>query len=355
MNDLVNWFRRQISNPQIIILAVLLIFGFALIIVAGQIIAPVIAALVIAYVLEGGVKSFQKMKMPRIVAVIVVVVLFLFLVFTLLFGLLPLVSAQAVQFAAQIPSWIAEGRSVLSELPQRYPEIVSEAQIDQLFQAIGGTVAEVGQQMLLTLSTSSVVGVITIVIYLILVPILVFFFLKDKTKLTNWFIGMVPAKDDRLARTVWEDVNRQMSNYIRGKFWEILIVGGVTLVTFSLFGLQYAVLLSVVVALSVLIPFVGAAVVTIPVVAVAWFQWGMTPEFAYLVIAYLVIQILDGNVLVPWIFSEVVDLHPVAIVVAVLFFGGIWGIWGVFFAIPLATLVQAVLTSWPKTIESESA
>ena len=355
MNDLVNWFRRQISNPQIIILAVLLIFGFALIIVAGQIIAPVIAALVIAYVLEGGVKSFQKMKMPRIAAVIVVVVLFLFLVFTLLFGLLPLVSAQAVQFAAQIPSWIAEGRLVLSELPQRYPEIVSEAQIDQLFQAIGGTIAEVGQQMLLTLSTSSVVGVITIVIYLILVPILVFFFLKDKTKLTNWFIGMVPAKDDRLARTVWEDVNRQMSNYIRGKFWEILIVGGVTLVTFSLFGLQYAVLLSVVVALSVLIPFVGAAVVTIPVVAVAWFQWGMTPEFAYLVIAYLVIQILDGNVLVPWIFSEVVDLHPVAIVVAVLFFGGIWGIWGVFFAIPLATLVQAVMTSWPKTIESESA
>ena len=355
MNDLVNWFRRQISNPQIIILAVLLIFGFTFIIIAGKIVAPVIAALVIAYVLEGGVKTFQQMKMPRLVAVIVVVVLFLILVIALMFGLLPLVSAQAVQFAAQIPSWIVEGQEMLSELPQKYPEIVSEAQIDQLFQAIGGTITEVGQQMLLTLSTFSVVGVITIVIYLILVPILVFFFLKDKKKLTNWFIGMVPAKDDRLARTVWEDVNRQMSNYIRGKFWEILIVGGVTLVTFSLFGLQYAVLLSAVVALSVLIPFVGAAVVTIPVVAVAWFQWGLTPEFAYLVIAYLVIQILDGNVLVPWIFSEVVDLHPVAIVVAVLFFGGIWGVWGVFFAIPLATLVQAVLTSWPKTIEPESA
>ena len=88
--------------------------------------------------------------------------------------------------------------------------------------------------------------------------------------------------------------------------------------------------------------------VTIPVIVVAVVQWGISPEFAYLVAAYLVIQILDGNVLVPLLFSEVVNLHPVAIVAAVLVFGGLWGVWGVFFAIPLATLVQAVYISWPR-------
>ena len=130
-----------------------------------------------------------------------------------------------------------------------------------------------------------------------------------------------------------------------------LVLGGVTFIVFTLFGLQFAALLSVVVGLSVLIPFIGAAVVTIPVVVVAAVQWGMSPEFAYLVIAYLVIQFLDGYILVPLLFSEVVDLHPVAIVVAVLVFGGIWGVWGVFFAIPLATLVQAILISWPSANE----
>jgi putative permease len=89
-------------------------------------------------------------------------------------------------------------------------------------------------------------------------------------------------------------------------------------------------------------------VVTIPVALIAFFQWGWGSEFAYLMIVYGIIQALDGNVVVPLLFSEAVNLHPVAIIVAVLLFGGLWGLWGVFFAIPLATLVKAVLSAWPR-------
>ena len=87
--------------------------------------------------------------------------------------------------------------------------------------------------------------------------------------------------------------------------------------------------------------------VTIPVAAVAYFQWGLSSDFYWVIAAYLVIQALDGNALVPLLFSEVVNLHPIAIIVAILVFGGLWGFWGVFFAIPLATVVQAVLKAWP--------
>ncbi len=311
-------------------------------------IAPVIASAVIAYILEGGVKLCEAVKLPRLTAVLLLLCLFLVLFVALLFGILPLVIQQALQLVAQVPAWVAEARDALLQLPDRYPGIISANQIEVFFQATTEFVTRQGQQIVVTWSASSVVGVITIIIYLILVPILVFFFLKDKDKLTQWFSRFFPDKDHGLTQTVWENLDRQMSNYIRGKFWEILIVGGVTFIVFTLFGLQFAALLSVVVGLSVLIPFIGAAVVTIPVIAVAAVQWGMSPEFAYLVIAYLVIQFLDGYILVPLLFSEVVDLHPVAIVVAVLVFGGIWGIWGVFFAIPLATLVQAILISWPR-------
>ena len=108
-------------------------------------------------------------------------------------------------------------------------------------------------------------------------------------------------------------------------------------------GLNYALLLGVCVGLSVLIPYVGAALVTIPVALIAFFQWGLTQDFYILMVAYFIIQILDGNVLVPLIFSEAVNLHPVAIIGAILLFGGLWGFWGVFFAIPLAVLVNATL------------
>jgi hypothetical protein len=69
---------------------------------------------------------------------------------------------------------------------------------------------------------------------------------------------------------------------------------------------------------------------------------------AWVLIVYGIIQGLDGNVLVPLLFSEANDLHPITIILAILVFGGLWGFWGVFFAIPLATLVKAIYNAWPR-------
>jgi putative permease len=145
------------------------------------------------------------------------------------------------------------------------------------------------------------------------------------------------------------EVDRQIANYVRGKFWEIIIVWAASYTAFAFFGLQYSMLLAVLVGLSVVIPYVGATVVTFPVMLVAWFQWGWGQDFIWVTVAYLVIQALDGNVLVPLLFGEVVNIHPIAIIVAILVFGGLWGFWGVFFAIPLATLVNAVIRAWPRS------
>jgi putative permease len=128
---------------------------------------------------------------------------------------------------------------------------------------------------------------------------------------------------------------------------EIIVVGLVCYAAFSWMGLNYAALLALCVGLSVIIPYIGAAMVTLPVAMVGFFQWGMSSEFYALCAVYLIIQALDGNVLVPLLFSEAVNLHPVAIILAVLFFGGIWGLWGVFFAIPLATMIKAIINAWP--------
>jgi putative permease len=271
-----------------------------------------------------------------------------FLVFVglVLLGIMPSVSRQVTELVQQLPVMISESQKVLMGLPERYPDLVTPEQIQQLIGTIRGEIARYGQRVL-SWSLASVVGVITLLVYIILVPLLVFFFLKDRDLIIGWAKRYLP-KHRRIAGTVWRDVDRQISNYVRGKFWEILIVWAVSYWTFYLFGLNYAMLLSLLVGLSVIVPYIGASVVTLPVLLIAWFQWGWSPQFGWLAGAYFVIQALDGNVLVPVLFSEVVDLHPVAIIVAILVFGGLWGFWGVFFAIPLATLVQAILTAWPR-------
>ena len=189
-------------------------------------------------------------------------------------------------------------------------------------------------------------NLVTLGIYAFLVPLMVFFLLKDKRQLIDGVSRFLP-RNRTLASKVWVEMQQQIANYIRGKLVEILVVTAVTYAIFLTFGLNYPLLLAVAVGFSVLVPYIGAVLVTIPVVLVAIFQFGDTHTFWYILIAFVVSQLLDGNLLVPFLFSEVVNLHPLIIIIAVLIFGGLWGFWGVFFAIPLATLVKAVVNAWP--------
>lgn len=352
MNLIRQWFQRYFSDPQAILLAVLLLLGFSIVLFMGQMLAPALASIVIAYLLEGVIHVLQGRGAPRTRVVILVFLTFMAFILFLLFGVVPVLWGQALELIRELPNYISRGQAALLQLPQHYP-LVSEVQINEMMALIQKEITLQGQRIL-SLSLSSIPGVITVLVYLILVPLLVFFFLKDKELLVRWFTGFLPH-ERTLSKEVWEEVDLQLGNYVRGKFWEILIVGVTTFVVFSLMDLKYAILLSVLVGLSVVVPYIGAAVVTLPVALVAWFQWGWGSEFAWLMIAYGIIQALDGNVLVPLLFSEVVNLHPVAIIVAILVFGGLWGFWGVFFAIPLATLVSAILVAWPRPGEAITA
>ena len=352
MELLKDWFRRSFSDPQVVILGLFLVIGFAVIIGLGAWLAPMFASIVIAYLLEALVSRLQRLRVPRMLAVVVVFLLFTALLLFLFFGLVPLVLRQLTQFVLQFPDYIASGQEVLRRVPEAYPQLISQAQIEALIAQLGQDVASLGQRVVGWSLASVKVLITLLVIYLILVPLLVFFFLKDKDLMIGWVAARLP-RERSLVNRVWAEAEGQIANYVRGKVLEIFIVGSVTFVTFTLLDLQYTALLATIVGFSVLIPYVGATVATLPIAVVAYFQFGWGWDFGQVMIAYGIIQALDGNVLVPLMFSEVVNLHPVAIILAILVFGGLWGFWGVFFAIPLATLVKAVINAWPKKVHPE--
>ena len=344
MNLVTNWFRRHLSDPQVVILAVLLVIGSLVVLFLGKMLAPVLASVVIAYLLQGPVGALERRRVPRLVAVLFVFLTFVSFLLFLLLGLLPLIWQQVEQLFQQVPSMISWCQQTLLRLPERYPDFISGQQVMDVINVLRSELTSLGQRIL-SLSIASVRVLIWIMVYTFLMPLLVFFFLKDKERIVRWLTSFMP--DDRsLAAGVWREVDQQIGNYVRGKFWEILIVWSASFVTFSILRLQFAMLISLFIGLSVLIPYVGATLMTLPVASIAYFQWGLSSQFAYAVAAYVIIQILDGNVLVTLLFSEVVNIHPVAIIVAVLVFGGTFGFWGVFFAIPLATLVHAIVKAW---------
>lgn len=338
------WYRRKFSDPDATMLLILILLTAAVLVFWGGLIIPVLVAAVIAYLLDWPVTRLVNIGLGRTFACSIVMLAFVAITILLVVGLLPTVTRQSINLIQETPLIWQNAQDWILRLPDRYPDYVQVYQIQQMMEGLNDHLVNLGQHIL-SASVNSLGSVAALLVYMILVPLMVFFMIKDKLFFLDSISGVLP-RERRLITQVGQEMNTQIANYIRGKVIEIVIVGAVSCVTFALMDLRYAMLLGVLVGLSVLIPYIGAAVVTIPVAVVALFQWGLTPEFWYLMIAYSIIQALDGNLLVPLLFSEAVSLHPLYIIVAVLFFGGLWGFWGVFFAIPLATLVKAVVTAW---------
>ncbi|MYE11733.1 MAG: AI-2E family transporter [Gammaproteobacteria bacterium] len=345
------WINRYFSNEEAIYLVVLLAVALLVLLTLGGILAPVLAGLVIAFLLQTFVDRLTRWRVPRLLAVWTVFLLFGGGAVTIVVLVAPLIWQQLYESVNAMPAVIDRLGDVLADISGRYPGFFSPTVIDGWVATLNTQLTELGASALQGLVTQ-VPNVFASVLYLILLPITVFFFLKDRERLIARVLSLLPAQRPLLDR-VGREMNVQIANYIRGKFLEIVIVGLASYGVFALLGLNYAALLGLMVGLSVLVPFIGAAVVTVPVAAVAFLQWGWSWDFAWLMAAYGIVQALDGNVLVPILFSEANDLHPIVIIVAVLAFGGLWGFWGVFFAIPLATLVKAILNAWPRQTASD--
>ena len=347
---LVQWYKRRFADPQVIALVVILIAGFLILYFFSGILAPLLVAIVLAYLLEWPTHLLEKLGCALIWAVSIILTLFIGISAIVILILAPTVWQQGMTLISDIPNMINKFNEFAQELPDRFPALMDAGIVDMMAENLRkfSTVAE----SVLKVSLASLIGIITLSIYLILVPLMTFFLLKDKQQMLNAVRRVLP-KNRILAAQVWIEVNQQITNYIRGKVTEMIIVGIFTYFVFAFFDLRYSVLLAVIVGVSVLVPYVGAVLATIPVIVIALSQWGLGSDFWALFIAYLVVQGLDSNLLVPILYSEAVNMHPLVIILSVIIFGGMWGFWGVFFAIPLATLIKAVLHALPDEIANE--
>lgn len=338
--------KRYFSNEEVVIFILLLLATLLVMAFWGGVLAPVFIAVVLVFLLQGLITRLKKVGVSHNLAVSIVFLAFITVCGAFIGVTVPIIWKQAVRFANDLPRMFGELQSFVETLAAEHTTYVSQATVDEVGGLLAAEAATVGQ-WLLSYSLTSIPSLFSLLLYLVLVPLVMFFIMKDQTKIVAYLTSWLP-KERQMIRNVAHEMNDQIANYIRGKVIEMLVVGLITFVTFWFFDLRYSALLALLVGLSVLIPYIGAAGVTVPVVLVAFYQFGVSNEFWYVCVAYLVIQGLDGNVLVPFLFSEAVNLHPLAIIVAVVFFGGVWGFWGVFFAIPLATLVKAIINAWPK-------
>ena len=343
-----NWYDSHLTDPNQASLAFIILFVSIILYILLETVVPILVAIVLAYMLEGLVHRIQeKSQLNRNIIVLLVYFFFLTLSTVLLFMLLPIMLEQLTLFIKSLPSMLEKGKDLVSTVFTKNLNITTETQLSNIFVTMNNEISSMGKS-LLTYSLASAGSIFETIVYMLIVPILIFFLLYDKNKIYGWFKKFFPEKLD-LSKKAYAELDLKIGNYIRCKFIEIIVVWIVSFIFFAILGLKYSLLLSFLCGISVIIPYVGAIAVTIPIIFVSYFQWGTSPDFWYVLIAHALIQIVDGNIFVPILFSDAVNIHPVAILIAILFFGTIWGIWGVFFAIPLAVLFNTLINIWPKT------
>ena len=369
-----NWYTRHFSEPGTIEFALVLAVIFIMIYYFMWLVGPIVVALCIAYCLDGSVNHFiKKYKMSRTLASSIVMGLFVSAcaLFTVL--LVPIIVDQALRFYSTVISLSQEAVSNIYHTNEDVAitandiDIIIASQIykitDTMPDSIAGIFSE--QTILNTIRNTrvqfldmwarimkanlmpSVVNVVSWAVYLIIVPIFTFLVLCNKRDLQKRAQTYLLPNNQDLMKKFWPSMNEQISSYIKGKILHIIIISIVNTIALLSFNLNYSVLLGVGVGLSVVIPYVGAVLIGVPVLFVAVFQFGFSSMLIYLLLVYVLIQLLDSNVLTPMLFSKAMNLDAFSILTAILIFGQLWGFWGVFLAIPLATLLKTLIVNWP--------
>ena len=340
-----NIFRRIFSNEETVVFFLIILSTLILFSLFIEVLTPFIISIVVAYLLVGLQKKIETYGFSQSVSSIIAFSVFIIVGAAMFTWLIPLLYVQLQSFVLDIPRIFNEFLNFVSTIPAAFPDLVNSDQISVFFQAVSSELSSITQNIVKS-SISGIQSTITVLLYIILFPILVYFFLFDRKNIIEGCLRIIPG-DRAMLSQVWSEMDIQLSNYVRGKVLEIFIVGIAAAILFASFSLNYGALLAVLVGLSVLIPYVGAFSITIPIVIIGLLQFGLGTQFYLLIGFYLLLQFLDGNLLVPIIFSEAVKLHPIVIILAVFIFGSMFGFWGVFFSIPLATFIKAVWNAWP--------
>ncbi len=343
-----NWYKNLLSDPNSATFFLIMLFFVLIIYYLGDVLAPIFMALGVSYVLEVPIKYLEKKNfVKRSFSTCVFMCLFFgFLIFFAI-SVIPSMVTQFNDLLKNVPSYVEKFSVFINQKSAEYPEIFQHIDIVSISNQIGSKIAKFSSDFLQNNLFGYLMNITSFILYLIIVPLMSFFMLKDKKALLSGLQCLFPS-NLKLATDMWHKMNAQLMNYVSGKFMHICIISVVNFIAFYILGLNYAVLLGFSVGISVVIPYVGSAIVTVPILIVAYIQFDFTSTFWLVIGVYLVIQVLDGNVLVPFLFSEKMKLHPLIILGSVLVFGSLWGFWGVFFAIPLATFIKTIFTNWPR-------
>lgn len=320
--------------------------AIAVIALVSDVIKPFFIAFILSYLLQPSIDFIRsKFKISRNSAVILVFFVFLSILSVLLVTLLPTIYQQITIFINNIPSYKDYFQTeiippTLEKIYSIEPNVADKLKdslsnfINNIFTLLSGLANNFWHYTLVT---------INIFVLFILIPIILFYFLRDWPRIIVNMRTLLPLKSKKKILEILLSINNLLSAYIRGQLNICLLLSIYYSILLTIIGVDLAILLGILTGFLVIIPFVGTLIAFSITLITGYLKFGMTTKLLYIVIVYLIGNICESYILTPKIIGDKVGLHPVWIIFSILACGSLFGFVGIFFAIPIAGITKILL------------
>ncbi|MBI2569357.1 MAG: AI-2E family transporter [Candidatus Schekmanbacteria bacterium] len=349
----INRLTALVSQPRFWVILMATGLGLYLVSLTLDALKTVFGSAVIAYILDDLITRLERHRVPRVVGVLLVLILGLGVALLTLVWLLPRLVSQLSNIVADVPAIAGLVTARIQHLQQQYAQLISTTYGEQLVTRIASEVERLGSSLVNTMLVG-ITGTLANLFNGVVVLFLVFEFLRDKKLILGWLSRFLPRPDSRFS-AVMREVDREMGHFLRGKLIVIVLLTSAASVAYSILGLESSLFLGVLTGLATVVPYFGAVVVFFPVLLVAYYSHGSTTAMIQVGVTYLILQTIEGYVVSPWVVGHYSRIHPAAVVISILVFGSVWGMWGVILAVPGAIVIRGFLDELARWVSEQHA
>ncbi|MEM7723055.1 MAG: AI-2E family transporter [Pseudomonadota bacterium] len=307
----------------------------------GQVILPFIVGMAIAYFLDPVADRLEALGLSRAMATTVISLLVLAVVVLAGLVVIPLLIQQTTDLVQAAPGLFNQLWTFLTE---RFPSVLDETSpIRQSLASLGETIQSRGGELLQTALTSAA-GVVNILVFMVVAPVVAFYMLLDWDKMVARIDDLLPRDHQPVIRDLASQIDRTLASFVRGQGTVCLILGTFYAVALMVVGLQFGLVVGLIAGLLTFIPYVGALVGGALSVGLALFQfWGEWWAIIAVIVIFQAGQLVEGNILTPKLVGSSVGLHPVVLIFALSAFGAVFGFVGLLVAVPVAAAIGVIV------------
>ena len=303
----------------------------------GNVLLPFLVGGAIAYFLDPVADRLERLGLSRVMATSVISVLALLIVVLLVLSVIPTLIAQLTALVNAAPDIAYKLQAFLTD---RFPQLSDETStMRQTLAQLAALIQSKGAQLASGLLNSAL-GVISAVVFIVVVPVVAFYLLLDWDNMVGRIDALVPRDHKATVRSLACQIDKVLAGFVRGQVSVCLILGTFYSVALMMAGLQFGLIVGAIAGTITFIPYVGALVGGILALGLALFQfWGDWLSIGLVAGIFAVGQFLEGNVLTPKLVGKSVGLHPVWLLFALSSFGSIFGFVGMLVAVPVAASI----------------